>query len=805
MVILNDGSPTYFNLWCGTESVIDITIASADLATISIYDYEKDGDLRSSDHLPITTLINAFKNRNLTSQSINDTSKEEKLIQVAVEKLCPPSCSPEDPTLGDLVKEDASNEERLHHWLDDPIFIDEIFSALDSMKKNSAPGLDQLDYVILTALPEFFWSKFCEIFNKLFNSGSFPEDWHTSFVIFIPKPGGKGVRPISLISCVLKIMEKCLYNRLRWHLEHNDFLSDSQLGFRNAKSCLDSVITLTNNIKAGFLKGAYTVAAFLDIDGAFDNVLPHILVKDQFNIGVPAHFRKFILNLVSNRFVFYAQNGEKIGPLYSRKGTPQGSILSPTLFNIYIKDITKLINPDCRILLYADNVVIYSINKNLDAAIYSINDSIHKIYEFLLARGLSLSSVKSQSMIFSHKKKLPMFIPDIAIMDNPIPYCEVVRFLGILLDPRLSSRPHFLYIISKCRKALSVMLALAGIWWGAHPQQLNMIYKGLIRSNMDYRCQIYQLRGNLTIFEKLQRIQYKAIRIAFGYHQSTPINTLLDKAKEPLLQLRFKYLTSKLVLKNIAQEFSPVTFSLDDIFPLTRSQHNYEIATKSIPSYNYFHSILEQYKELRRDAISFYTDGSKSAYGYVGAGVFSPDLNLQIMHKLPAETTIFSAEAWAILQVLITISQENFSKVIIFSDSKSVLENVCSSAAKQQNYIIPRIREKIHQFSSRGVNLYLAWIPSHRGITGNEQADKIAKEAAKRGYVPNFKIPHSDFYSVAKETLCNQFEEQPSDTMSLPRSTINHKQCKLNRDYTVLFDVVMAEVIRCALAHRHFY
>ncbi|XP_071653515.1 uncharacterized protein, partial [Temnothorax longispinosus] len=297
------------------------------------------------------------------------------------------------------------------------------------------------------------------------------------------------------------------------------------------------------------------------------------------------------------------------------------------------------------------------------------------------------------------------------------------------------------------------MTALAGVWWGAHPQQLDMIYKGLIRSNMDYGCQVYQLRGNLTIFQKLQCIQNKAIRTALGYRQSTPINVMLDEAKEPPLHHRFKFLTSKLVLKNVAQEFSPVTISLDDLHPLTRTQHNYEIAINFIPSYKYFRSILgklsmiyqsvtlpvfnhsfqslvidihfdsfyfepniqnvnsifiEQSKKLRENAISFYTDGSKSESGNVGAGIFSPDLNLQIMHKLPTETTIFSAEAWAILQVLITIGEGNFPRVVIFSDSKSVLENLCSSAAKQQNYIIPRIREKIYQLSSKGVDLHLA-------------------------------------------------------------------------------------------------
>ncbi|XP_071642940.1 uncharacterized protein [Temnothorax longispinosus] len=399
---------------------------------------------------------------------------------------------------------------------------------------------------------------------------------------------------------------------------------------------------------------------------------------------------------------------------------------------------------------------------------------------------------------------MPSFIPDITINGNPIQYHEIVKFLGIFVDCALSGKPHFTYVINKCRKALNIMTALAGVWWGAHPQQLMMIYKGIIHSNIDYGCQLLQLSGNLTIFEKLQRIQYKAIRIAFGYRQSTPINVLLDEAKEPPLQFRLKYLTSKLVLKNIAQEFSPVTNSLDELISITRSPNNCEKACKHIPAYRYFRSIigvtgkihqtvslpvfnhsyestvhiiqytsflfdpnisnvnslfLKETQSLRKDAISFYTDGSKDDSGFVGAGVFSPELAIQIMHKLPTQTSIFTAEAWAILQALITAGQRNPKKIVIFSDSKSVLENICSNDARQQNYIIPWIKEKIYQFSNKGIDLQLAWIPSHRGIAGNEVADKTAKLASRKGFTPDFRIPHCDFYSVSKENIRRQIKE----------------------------------------------
>ncbi|XP_071571818.1 uncharacterized protein [Temnothorax nylanderi] len=244
---------------------------------------------------------------------------------------------------------------------------------------------------------------------------------------------------------------------------------------------------------------------------------------------------------------------------------------------------------------------------------------------------------------------MPPIVPEIFINDVPIQFCEVVKFLGILIDSKLSGKHHFTYVISKCRKALNVMSALAGIWWGSHPQLLMMIYKGIIRSSIDYERQVFQLYRNLTIFEKLQRIQYKAIRIAYGYRQSTPINILLDEAKEPLLH------------------FQPQLQLADSHNSLYSSQLPPDIQNVNL-------LFLERTQDLRRNAVLFYTDGSKDDSGFVGAGVYSPDLEfLQLRHKLPIETTIFSAEAWAILQALIVIFQLNLEKAIIFSDSKSVI------------------------------------------------------------------------------------------------------------------------------------
>jgi len=130
-----------------------------------------------------------------------------------------------------------------------------------------------------------------------------------------------------------------------------------------------------------------------------------------------------------------------------------------------------------------------------------------------------------------------------------------------------------------------------------------------------------------------------------------------------------------------------------------------------------------------------YTDGSKrDDDSPVGAAVYSRDLGLSLKHKLPANTSIFTAEAWAVYQSLIMVESSGECKAVIFSDSKSVLEAFTSYSAKSySNYIIPLIKSKFHSLTKSGFLIQMIWIPSHVSIVGNKMADAAAKRAALHG------------------------------------------------------------------------
>ncbi|XP_018305171.1 ribonuclease H1, partial [Mycetomoellerius zeteki] len=154
----------------------------------------------------------------------------------------------------------------------------------------------------------------------------------------------------------------------------------------------------------------------------------------------------------------------------------------------------------------------------------------------------------------------------------------------------------------------------------------------------------------------------------------------------------------------------------------------------------------------------FYTDGSKIDHGtYVGAAVFSPQLHAELMFRLSSYTSVFSAEAYAIYTAITISIDLHLRKVTIVTDSKSVLETISSYNNRTNNYLIPLIKAVLEEAEANGTRIQFVWVPSHKGIAGNEKADNLAKRAIRQGIEPNFKVPYSDICAVIKQRISDNF------------------------------------------------
>lgn len=207
-------------------------------------------------------------NRNI---NVKENLQLENKIGTVLDKISPSFCL-NDPNYLPTCQD--------NNTLSPPFNYTEFNIALDSKKNKSSPGLDGIDYNSLRNLPYKLKLILLDILNAIYLTGDFPNDWKEQFIHFIKKSNGSGVRPIALSSCVCKLLETMIKNRLQWWVETNNILPSSQSGLRKGRSCLDNLTAITLYIEDGFYRNQETVAAFLDVQGAFENVNTEILMNE---------------------------------------------------------------------------------------------------------------------------------------------------------------------------------------------------------------------------------------------------------------------------------------------------------------------------------------------------------------------------------------------------------------------------------------------------------------------------------------------------------------------------------------------
>lgn len=315
----------------------------------------------------------------------------------------------------------------------------------------------------------------------------------------------------------MKILEKIINTRLVWWLEHYNILNNNQFGFRPNRSCIDSLALLLSEIQRQFYKRQNVVALFLDIKGAYDNVIPEIVIEDLVTLGIPNNLIKFIYNLISERNITFTNYPGNITRTTYR-GLPQGSSLSPVLFNIYINNIVSKYPDKIKILKFADDLALYTYNKKIDTSISLLEQDMVQIESNLNNKNLLLAPDKCYLVIFN-KTNISTRRFQIKISGTLIKPSQSVKFLGLTLTSNLNWKPNIQGIINRCKLPLNILSCVRGTWWGADPKTLLTLFKSLVRSKIEYGsflispCKPY-------LFYELEKIQLKCLRLIMGYRTS---------------------------------------------------------------------------------------------------------------------------------------------------------------------------------------------------------------------------------------------------------------------------------------------
>ena len=604
-------------------------------------------------------------------------------------------------------------------------------------------------------------------------------------------------RPIALTSCLCKVVERMVNERLIWFLEKNKIRSRQQCGLRAHRGTTDHLVRLETFIRNAFVNREHTVCVFFDLQKAYDTTWKYGILSDLYDIGLRGNLPIFISNFLDDR-TFLVLFATTMSDKYTQEeGVPQGAILSTTLFNIKINNITRAISPNINCSLYVDDFLMCYSSSSIIEIERQLQLSINKLEEWTLNNGFTISRPKTVAMHFCQLRGMHCD-PTLFLGDQEIGFVKEAKFLGLTWDTKLTFLPHIHYLKKKCNKALNILKVLAHTDWGADQSTLLHLYRSLIRSKLDYGCFVYG-SARESYIKQLNPILNQAMRLCLGAFRSSPADSLCVEANEPPLDYRRKKLALQYGVKLKANPSNP---AYDLVFnPLYRSLFRNKprvIPPFGIRLYNLLHdsdidvdmidlnsipdvpnwdscppdTIFDlarfdkgttlpyiyrgEFSLIESDHLDFcpiFTDGSKQdekvACAFVtpyGTGTF----------RLPDHSSIFSAEAKAILDSLKYVKVSHLSKFIIYSDSLSLLQSIQGFDSK--NPYICKIYEQLNIIHTKNKIVRFCWVPSHCGIPGNERAD-VAAKAALNKTESAILIPASDFKPKINQYILNIWQQ----------------------------------------------
>ena len=430
---------------------------------------------------------------------------------------------------------------------------------LKSLKrtKNTAPGTDGIYYSHIKNLPLNALDYLADIYEASMDANYFPDLWKKGTTILIPKPNKdhkdpKNYRPITLLPALGKTFERIINNRLKTHLEKNGKLNQDQSGYRAGRSTTDAITNLLQFSKSALTRGRKVLAAFYDVEKAFDKVWHDGLVYKLGNVSnLSDGLTKLIQSFLTDRTTCFRLDGTYSDELQLPAGTPQGSILSPTLFILYVNDIPPMTNPkQGNQEQYADDLTAYKDGQHFFIARDRLQPHHDKIEKWSDIWRSSFNAAKTNVLPMQRRGQYIDPAAYLIVKGTRVEASKKVTNLGVRMDHRLTMSDHFNYVYKRANDRVNLLKAIAGSY--DHPRaptKLTLrIYNAMVRPIMEYAptaCILF----NDTQFDKLENLRTRAHRIAHGFPSWVNKNWTRDlmndaTPKRRIEDLCIKYISS---------------------------------------------------------------------------------------------------------------------------------------------------------------------------------------------------------------------------------------------------------------------
>lgn len=396
--------------------------------------------------------------------------------------------------------------------------VREIKLIIKSLKSSKSPGDDGINNKVIKKFPSKLLILLTYIFNACMKYSYFPDNWKIGKVIVILKPNKdpsnpSSYRPITLLSSIAKLFERILSKRLNDFITSNNVLPDEQFGFRACHSTNHQIDRLQKDIKLFRSSKESTGVLLLDVERAFDTVWHNGLLHKLFSINLPTYLLKMFRSYLTNRPSYVTISSAKSTPYIAPAGVPQGAVLSTTFFNIFTADIPKPTN--CRSYYYADDVALVFHNVDPNYIITNLENSYLQLKHYYNAWKIKINPDKSQCMFFTRRRNT-MFLParNIVLDNKQIPWEDHIKYLGVILDKRLTYKNHVDYSIERANKYIKILYPFINRRSELTLKNKLLLFKSIFRPILTYGCPVWGncAKQHLT---KLQICQNKILKIIY--------------------------------------------------------------------------------------------------------------------------------------------------------------------------------------------------------------------------------------------------------------------------------------------------
>ena len=611
-----------------------------------------------------------------------------------------------------------------------------INKAINQLKLKKAPGPDNISNEMIKNAHDNIKNTLQEIIKQSFTTGIIPKSWQDANSAIIAKPNKssyeevKSRRIISLTSNILKLAETLMMWYLTEDCELGKKLHKNQMGFRAGYSTDAAIAKLVNKIKKCLSRGGHIFGVFLDIQGAFDN-LPHDKIEASLRKTQAEPFAiRWITNMIKSRTIFLKSGFTTIAWQVS-KGCPQGGVLSPFLWNLVLDDLLTSLNIHKNIFAYADDLVLIQegSTKGREIAKQTATEHVRKIIEWCSSKGLEISTLKTQVVLWSNSKNPPRSI----IIDNKkIAIQESAIYLGVHIDEKLNWNAHIDHKIIKCNNLFNKLKKAIGKKWGLKPKVIKWIYQAIVLPKLSYGSVAWAYNLNKTQVKKLEKFQAQYARAITGANKSTPLLALntITGLKDIQLHLKQTCLTRALALiaeghwdeeshmepiyhntpmNSIMRSLHQATnnsgsitkLKTDKIKPILNLDQKFSCTVGKKQGYKLHHGA---------DNIEIYTDGSKNEEEQTGYGAYQidyrcPETGKSTLGRMESYNSVAQAELQAIESAATALTDINTTdrKITFLSDSASSIKALNKIKIKSNSVL--KCKEALNKLATMTSNM----------------------------------------------------------------------------------------------------